>query len=353
MKYQSVAQYLREYIVLHANEPLHPLPTEQDLQDRFGVSRQTVRKAISILKEEGLIKSRRGSGYYLAKAADSSSMQIAVITTFMDDYIFPAVLRDMENILSPNGYKLQVYSTLNRVSAEREILQQIKSHPVGGIIVEGSKTALPNPNTDLYQKLRDMGIPIVFFQGHYPDLSHIPAVTDNNFAGGYMLAKYLISKGHKSIGGVFKSDDIQGPERYGGMMNALRDAGLPVPDHAVCWYDSEQRARLIEDKDESLLIRFIKERLPASSAVICYNDEIAYHLIKDIQSMGKKVPKDFAVVSFDNSYYSRICPVPITSLGHKAGTMGTQAASKLLDLLRGKEARSSAIPWNLVIRASG
>ena len=55
MKYQSVAQYLREYIVLHANEPLHPLPTEQDLQDRFGVSRQTVRKAISILKEEGLI----------------------------------------------------------------------------------------------------------------------------------------------------------------------------------------------------------------------------------------------------------------------------------------------------------
>ena len=94
MKYQSVAQYLREYIVLHANEPLHPLPTEQDLQDRFGVSRQTVRKAISILKEEGLIKSRRGSGYYLAKAADSSSMQIAVITTFMDDYIFPAVLRD-------------------------------------------------------------------------------------------------------------------------------------------------------------------------------------------------------------------------------------------------------------------
>ena len=154
MKYQSVAQYLREYIVLHANEPLHPLPTEQDLQDRFGVSRQTVRKAISILKEEGLIKSRRGSGYYLAKAADSSSMQIAVITTFMDDYIFPAVLRDMENILSPNGYKLQVYSTLNRVSAEREILQQIRSHPVGGIIVEGSKTALPNPNTDLYQKLR-------------------------------------------------------------------------------------------------------------------------------------------------------------------------------------------------------
>ena len=144
MKYQAVAQYLREYIVLHSNESIGRLPTELELQDRFGVSRQTVRKAISILKDEGLIKSRRGSGYYPANAGFSSSMQIAVITTFVDDYIFPAVLRDMENVLSPSGYKLQVYSTLNRVSAEREILLSLKNHPVGGIIVEGSKTALPN-----------------------------------------------------------------------------------------------------------------------------------------------------------------------------------------------------------------
>ena len=339
--------------MLHSNESIGRLPTELELQERFGVSRQTVRKAISILKDEGLIKSRRGSGYYPANAGFSSSMQIAVITTFVDDYIFPAVLRDMENVLSPSGYKLQVYSTLNRVSAEREILLSLKNHPVGGIIVEGSKTALPNPNTDLYQTLRDMGIPIVFFQGHYADLSHIPAVTDNNFAGGYMLAKHLISKGHKSIGGIFKSDDIQGPERYGGMMNALRDAGLPVPDHSICWYDSEQRSKIVDDKDEGLLISFLKERLPASSAVICYNDEIAYHLIKDIQSLGKSVPKDFAVVSFDNSYYSRICPVPITSLGHKTKSMGTEASAKMLDLLRGKSAVSSALPWDLVVRRSG
>ena len=353
MKYQSVAQYLREYIVLHSKDALSRLPTELELQERFGVSRQTVRKAISILKEEGLIKSRRGSGYYVSDPRFSSSMQIAVITTFMDDYIFPAVLRDMENVLSPSGYKLQVYSTLNRVSAEREILLRLRSHPVGGIIVEGSKTALPNPNTDLYQNLRDMGIPIVFFQGRYADLSHIPAITDNNFSGGYMLAQYLISKGHKAIGGIFKSDDMQGPERYGGMMNALRDAGLPVPDHSVCWYDSEQRTRLIENKDESFLMTFLKERLPASSAVICYNDEIAYHLIKDIQSIGKKVPDDLAVVSFDNSYYSKICPVPITSLWHKNKTMGTEAAGKLLDLLRGKDAGSSVLSWTLVTRKSG
>lgn len=98
---------------------------------------------------------------------------------------------------------------------------------------------------------------------------------------------------------------------------------------------------------------FLKERLPASSAVICYNDEIAYHLIKDIQSIGKKVPDDLAVVSFDNSYYSKICPVPITSLWHKNKTMGTEAAGKLLDLLRGKDAGSSVLSWTLVTRKSG
>ncbi len=353
MKYQSVAQYLREYIVLHSKDPLSRLPTELELQERFGVSRQTVRKAISILKEEGLIKSRRGSGYYVSDPRFSSSMQIAVITTFMDDYIFPAVLRDMENVLSPSGYKLQVYSTLNRVSAEREILLRLRSHPVGGIIVEGSKTALPNPNTDLYQNLRDMGIPIVFFQGRYADLSHIPAITDSNFSGGYMLAQYLISKGHKAIGGIFKSDDMQGPERYGGMMNALRDAGLPVPDHSVCWYDSEQRTRLIENKDESFLMTFLKERLPASSAVICYNDEIAYALIRTLLAAGSRIPEDYAVVSFDNSHYCTLSPVPITSLAHERHQMGSTAARILLRLMRGNSENGVRLTWSLRERKSG
>ena len=352
MKYKDLAQFLREDVMLHAKNHTYKLPSERELTARFGVSRQTVRRSLLELENEGLITSRRGSGYYAANTGFSSHAQIAVITSFTDEYIFPGVLRDMENILGSRGYTIMTYATLNRVSAEREILQNLISHPVGGILVEGSKTALPNPNMDLYQSLHKMGIPIVFFQGNYPALSYLPSVTDDNYAGGYRLASYLLDKGHRHIGGIFKCDDIQGPERYSGMMNAIRDRGLPLPDHGICWYDSMQRSRLVDNRDTSLLASFTKEHLPLATAVICYNDEIAYHLIKYLNDIGKKVPQDIAVASFDNSYYSRISPVPITSLWHRTRRMGTEAAGLLLSILQGKNPHSLVLPWELSERSS-
>lgn len=54
--------------------------------------------------------------------------------------------------------------------------------------------------------------------------------------GGYLITKYLIDTGHKSIIGVFKSDDIQGQNRHKGYVKALQEAGIPYePDHVI-WF---------------------------------------------------------------------------------------------------------------------
>lgn len=227
LKYRVLAQLLREELIAHADEALYRLPTERELSDRYRMSRQTVRHALELLEQEGLIQKRQGSGAYATGKPSPAAMEIAVITTFVDEYIFPSLLHDMEEVLQKHGYRLRVHVTLNQVSAEREILRSLIERPVGGILVEGTKTALPTPNADLYQRLRQLHIPIVFFQGSYAGLSHVPAITDDNYAGGCRLARYLIDKGHKSIGGIFKSDDIQGIERYSGAVNTIRDAGLP------------------------------------------------------------------------------------------------------------------------------
>ena len=60
-----------------------------------------------------------------------------------------------------------------------------------------------------------------------------------------------------------------------------------------------------------------------------------------------------AVVSFDNSYYSDLCPVRITSLAHEAHKLGGMAARLLLDKIDGKPCRSQSITWKLVKKESG
>lgn len=351
-KYQTLAETLRQEL-LHQGQHGYKLPTEQELSERYGLSRQTVRHALQMLEQEGLIQRRQGSGSFSTGRGGSTSRQVAVVATFLDDYIFPTILHDAQSVFAREGYSTLVYATENEVSTERDILQQLLSQPVAGILVEGAKTALPNPNLQLYRQLRDSGVPLLFLHGACAELKGVPCISDDNYAGGYLLARHLLDKGHRSIAGIFKSDDLQGPQRYHGCVSAIRDAGLPLRDRSFLWYDTQDRLEMVNLNDISLLRRFLDVRLDKSTAVICYNDEIAFLLIRELLARGVRVPQDVAVVSFDNSYYSQISQVPITSLRHPVPRMGQVAAEQLLRMLQGESSHSRALPWELVERASG
>ena len=301
-KYQLLADKLREELRRNRGQSGYKLPTELELSRQYQLSRQTVRHTLRLLEEEGLIRRRQGSGSYATGLLPGSPpRQIAVVTSFLDDYIFPAILHEATEVFSRQGYSTAVYATENRVSREREILLRLLEEPMSGLLVEGSKTALPTPNGDLYQRLRQAGTPMVFLHGAYGELSGIPCVADDNYGGGYQLARYLSGRGHREIAGIFKSDDIQGPLRYHGAVSALRDAGLSIQDSRFAWYDTEDRREMLEGRRPELLLRFLTERLGPATGIICYNDEIAFLLIQQLLEMGRRVPEDVSVVSFDNS----------------------------------------------------
>lgn len=352
LKYKALADQLRQEIYSQDMKTGQKLPTESALKARFQVSRHTVRRALELLESEGIIASRQGSGTYITGIGQAAAVrQVVVITSFLDDYIFPTILHDAQSTFAEQGYSVMVFGTENEVSREREILLKLLEKPVGGVLVEGSKTALPSPNSDLYQRLRRAGMPMVFLHGAYSELSGVPCISDDNYSGGYRLARYLIGKGHRKIGGIFKSDDVQGPQRYHGSVSAIRDQGLPITDRCFCWYDTQDRLEMLGQRDSQVLRRFLTERLDGVTAVICYNDEVAFHLIQTLLSMGKRVPQDVAVVSFDNSYYSQIGPIHITSLWHRT-RMGRAAAEELIHILQGQPGTSRALDWDLLERDS-
>ncbi|MCD7928752.1 MAG: GntR family transcriptional regulator, partial [Clostridiales bacterium] len=265
------------------------LPTEREIMERFSVSRQTVRQALSILVSDGLIEKRQGSGsHILEPQATRQNKGVAIVTTYINDYIFPTILRDVENVLSRKNYATMIFSTENKVGVEREVLTDLLRRPLDGLLVEGSKTALPNPNLDLYRRFQDQGIPIVFIHGCYADLPNQVLVADDNFGGGYQLTSYLIEKGHTHIGSIFKSDDIQGQQRYAGFLAALRDSGLPIPDDRTLWYSTELRDLMLLG-DDAVLNFYIDCLLMDCTAVVCYTDEVAYRLLSVLPLRGIRV----------------------------------------------------------------
>lgn len=64
-RYQQIADDLRKQILDGELAPGDSLPSERSLIERYGVALMTVRRALSVLRDEGLTESRRGSGVYV------------------------------------------------------------------------------------------------------------------------------------------------------------------------------------------------------------------------------------------------------------------------------------------------
>lgn len=66
--YRQLATVLRDRIRGGALPPGQRMPSEKDLHDEFGLARETVRRALAVLRQEGLIEVRQGHGTYVVDA---------------------------------------------------------------------------------------------------------------------------------------------------------------------------------------------------------------------------------------------------------------------------------------------
>ncbi len=327
------------------------LPSENELAIRFGVSRQTVRQAVGVLESEGLVRRVRGSGTFVAdpqKLPRQPTGNIGVIATYLDEYIFPSLLRGVESVLAKERYAMSLGVTHNRLENEARALTNINVTGFDGLIVEGTKTACPNPNLPFYESLARQGVPLVFVNGGYP-IPQALFVGMDDVAAGELACNTLLKYGHKKIAGILKSDDIQGRQRYAGFSRAMEKAGCPVEEDAVFWYDTESYDHLFGGNADNALLK----RLRGFTAVICYNDQTAVRFLAMLKRLGLRAPKDLSIVSFDNSSLAKKSLFNLASVVYPGRQIGEEAARLLVEWLRsGKPGESIKIPPVIKLRGS-
>jgi GntR family transcriptional regulator len=71
----QLANLLREQLVRHELSPHDRLPSERELCQQYGISRITVRQALSELAQEGLVYASVGKGTYVAEPAFQEDLQ--------------------------------------------------------------------------------------------------------------------------------------------------------------------------------------------------------------------------------------------------------------------------------------
>ena len=123
-KYQWLENRLELLIQNQIQNGKDKLPSEQELCERYQISRQTVRTALNSLEEKGMIRKKRGSGSYITgKMAGSYGNEIGIFVADEQDYLYPGTIADIQKILFENGFLGTVFPTANHVGQERKILQ--------------------------------------------------------------------------------------------------------------------------------------------------------------------------------------------------------------------------------------
>lgn len=346
-KYLIVQEWIKNEINKGAYSNGDKIPSENELMERFGFSRQTVRLAISNLENLGYLEKVKGSGTYVNVRTQQSSKEernIGVILRHLDYYIYPEIIKGIEYTLMQHGYTMTLGITHDKTDKEMTVLNSMMEKQLDGIIAEPTKTAMPMPIKDTYARLSAQ-TPVVFLNGGYQGLD-IPVVAMDYAAATKTAVEYLISMGHRNIGAMLRSDEMSGHIRYESFTRTLIENKLPVNDQNVFWYTSD----ISESFFSTLFKQIYFSGLNRCSAVVCQDDKAAETFINNLRDINIRPFEDVSIISFDNSTTAEM--LSLTSMENGKSDLGAKAADTLLKLIKTKEAQNVLLKSELVTRSS-
>jgi len=345
--YERVYDSLKKDILSGAIKGNDLLPSEKDIADKFEVDRTTVRKALGMLVDEGLVEKRAGVGtrvvmrHYQPDAGNNyrtigfllprSKNKADRITQPFYSSLFYRVEAECRK----KGFSL-IYTTLDE---EDDIFQVIEAHRLSGVIF------LTNVSKRILQQAIDAKVPSILVNGFHEDMT---SVLGNNNDGAYKAIRHLAELGHKRIALIKGIDGyVTCYERFEGCCKAAKEFGISFDQTDVFdgnWeYDGGyEGARKI----------FLgRESYP--TALFAFNDMMAIGAIKALMEMGKSVPDDVSVVGFDNEYaaaFKHLIP-QLTTMDVNIKTMATIAADSIVSRIENEGAYRIKIetPVDLVI----
>ena len=309
--YRTIAYELEAELGQMRLEGKLRLPSEDELCRKYSCSRQTVRSALDLMVDKGLIVKKRGSGSYISDKALKSN-KVVLIVEDEYEYTNPDFIAALKPELRKKGYDLLCISTGGSYDRERDALSEVISACPAAVLIEPIADIIPNYNKPLLEAIHNKDIPVIYLFSSYPFPEGAICIEEDDINGIKALVSYLKYMGHTDIACAFRLDDSRGLRRYKSFVDALHENGLHYEQQRAFFFSSKERREMLGGSEE-LLLKIAREVRSDASAVICQNDELAYRLK---ECLRKEKRSDIEVVSFDNSYYASTAS-RITSLGHK------------------------------------
>ena len=321
------------------------LPTLRDVAAAAGVSTATVSKLINGAQrfspqvEADIRAAITQLGYRSNPHAQSMSTgrskTIGLSVLDIANPHFTSIVKGANRVALASGYTLLLVDTEEDPGRERPLLEALSGRVDGMIVFSRAR------EVEL-EWLADLGKPLVFF-GRLARLA-MPWVAGDEQRGAAMLARHLVTLGHRDIAYLGFAASRRDEERMGSISACLATHGLDLAVHLG-------EAPSAAEGERWCASIMLGESHP--DALICYNDLMALGFMKAAQALGFRVPADISVAGFDNIEFGRYTTPALTSVDMQSERMGAAAMQQLLAAIDGDGAAPSTVIEPLLVpRAS-
>lgn len=287
-----------------------PSTVSRTINNHYSISEETKEKVRKVMDELGYV--------YDKSHIKKHDVGVVFPRSMVDVYENPfylEIIRGISYMCNKGRYSLHIITGADT----REMKTSMEIADCEGYIFLNTK--IESSVTDY---LRERMIPYIMIGKPPMDSITSVSVDTDNIQAGYEAVKYLLKKGHQKIGYIGEKKDVQySIDRRLGYIQALSEAGYEVKEDYIKNLSSSYSYNPNE------ILELLRSDDCPSAFVVC-DDIYAVIMVRLITEVGKKVPDDISIVSFNNSIFARFSEPPLTSIDVSPNQLGMEAVVQLI-----------------------
>jgi len=268
------------------------------------------------------------------------SKSIGLIVPDLADSFFSVVSHAVQEVAREAGYLVWFAASDGEPSIEEAQVEQMTSHPVDGILL------VPANSSSGYLKAAALASTPIVTIDRPIELAATDSVEVENRTGARLAVEHLISHGYKRITCIVMNSHLRPiKERIAGYEECLRSTKI---SHI-------RKVTLSNEATAQKTLSAIFNSRERPDALFTANNACTVTVIKTLQAMKIEVPRDVALIGFDDVDFYTLLNPPVTTVRQPAIELGRTSTRLLLQRIKGESSSSTVrtvLPVTLVVRES-
>ncbi|MBO3083429.1 substrate-binding domain-containing protein [Cellulomonas fengjieae] len=301
-----------------------------DAATALGVTPVTVRRDITQLANDGLVRRVHGGATLLATADEEHFPTVATLGMVVPslDYYWPGVLHGAREAATRLGVRVVLRGSSYAAQDDvRQVTGLVETVGVDGLLIA---PALSGPGSaELLALLAGLDIPVVLMERTAtapPHQAPLESVVSDHALGAGIAVHHLAGLGHRRLGLACSALSPTGPKVRAGWLAACEELGLETAlDLQVASYrDPQWRTEVDRVLDACLA--------SGTTALLVHSDPEAISLVERCEERGLRVPGQLSVVAYDDEVAGLAHP-PLTAVRPPRHAVGRGAVELLASRL--------------------